>query len=59
MSRSPFHSAEVAVLETLGGNAADTYGADARLIEFGIHYQQDSAGSLHQFIKQIRPYDNR
>ena len=43
----------------IGGDAADTYGADARLLEFDVHYQSDSAGSTHEFIKQTRPFDNR
>lgn len=30
-------------------NAADTYGADARLLEFDIHYQIDSLGSDGEF----------
>ena len=38
-------------LSRIGGNAADTYGADARLLEFDIHYQRDSAGSGREFIK--------
>jgi hypothetical protein len=29
----------------VGGNAADTYGADARLMEFDIHYRRNSLGS--------------
>jgi hypothetical protein len=32
-------------------NAADTYGAAARLIEFDIHYQVSSPGSRQEFIK--------
>ena len=32
-------------LSRLGGDAADTYGADARLFEFDIHYQVDTFGS--------------
>ena len=32
-------------------NASDTYGADARLIEFDIHYELDSFGSEKEFIK--------
>lgn len=35
----------------VGGNEADTYAADARLIEFDIHYMKDSLGSVDQFEK--------
>ena len=35
----------------VGGNAADTYGADARLLEFDVHYQIDSLGSEEEFSK--------
>ena len=38
-------------LKRLGGDAADTYGADARLIEFDIHYESDTQGSRQEFIK--------
>lgn len=38
-------------LSRIGGNGADTYGADARLLEFDIHYQQDAPGSIAQFTK--------
>jgi hypothetical protein len=31
--------------------ASDTYGADARLIEFDIHYQIDGDGSRQEYIK--------
>ena len=33
----------------VGGDAADTYGADARLLEFDVHYQIDSLGSAEEF----------
>jgi hypothetical protein len=36
----------------IGGDSADTYGADARLFEFDIHYQLDSLGSQESFRKQ-------
>jgi len=36
----------------LGNDAGDTYGADARLLEFDIHYEVDSLGSLGEFTKQ-------
>lgn len=35
----------------LGDDAADTYAADARLLEFDIHHQKDADGSVHEFIK--------
>ena len=38
-------------LSRIGGDVLDTYGADARLIEFDIHYQIDSLGSDLEFIK--------
>ena len=38
-------------LERVGGNASDTYGADARMIEFDIHYELDPGGSRQEFIK--------
>lgn len=38
-------------LSRIGGNAADTYGADARLLEFDIHYEVDSLGSNTEFNK--------
>lgn len=38
-------------ISRLGGDAADTYGSDARLLEFDVHFQLDSAGSVFQFEK--------
>lgn len=38
-------------LTRLGSDAADTYGADARLLEFDVHLQLDSNGSRAQFEK--------
>lgn len=38
-------------LYRIGGDAVDTYGDDARLVEFDIHYQIDQPGSFQQFIK--------
>ena len=35
----------------LGGDASDTYGADAELMEFDIHYQKNSLGSNEPFAK--------
>lgn len=35
-----------------GGVSADTYGADASLVEFDIHYQIDTPGSRGQFTKE-------
>ena len=36
-------------LSRLGSDAADTYGADARLLEFDIHYQRFGFGSREEF----------
>lgn len=38
-------------LSRIGGDASDTYGADARLLELDFHYQTDAAGSFQEFIK--------
>ena len=38
-------------LSRLGGDAADTYGADARLLEFDIHFEIDSFGSSQEYSK--------
>lgn len=38
-------------LSRQGSDALDTYGADARLLEFDIHYQVDSNGSSKPYIK--------
>jgi hypothetical protein len=38
-------------LSRVHDNAADNYGASARLIEFDIHYQVNSPGSRQEFIK--------
>lgn len=38
----------------VGGNAADTYGADARLLEVDFHYQVDTLGSEGEFSKEAR-----
>ena len=38
-------------LSRVAGNANDTYGADARLLEFDFHYQSDHAGSSAEYIK--------
>lgn len=38
-------------LSRLGGEVGDTYGTDARLIEFDIHYQIDALGSATEFSK--------
>ena len=38
-------------LSRVHDNAADTYAASARLIEFDIHYQVNSPGSRQEFIK--------
>jgi len=44
-------------LSRVGGDASDTYGADARLLEFDSHIQVDSQGSIQEFTKQEWPYD--
>jgi hypothetical protein len=36
-------------LSRVGNNSNDTYGADARLLEFDIHHQVDSFGSTSEF----------
>ena len=36
-------------LSRIGGNAADTYAADAEFLEFDLHYQVDSLGSANEF----------
>lgn len=33
----------------LGNDAADTYAADAKLLEFDLHYQAGAAGSIQEF----------
>ena len=38
-------------LSRIGGDALDTYGADARLVEFDIHYRVNSLGSQELFTK--------
>lgn len=38
-------------LSRIGGDGSDTYGADARLMEFDIHYELDSLGSRGQYWK--------
>ena len=35
----------------IGGAAEDTYGADATLLEFDVHYQRNQPGSSQQFVK--------
>jgi hypothetical protein len=42
----------VAILSRQPGNGADTYGADAILLEFDIHYQQDGLGSKLETSKR-------
>ena len=41
----------VCEVSRLGNDGADTYGANARLLEFDIHYQQDEPGSRQEFSK--------
>ncbi len=38
----------------LGSDGDDTYGADARFLEFDIHYQADSLGSAGEYYKVWR-----
>ena len=38
-------------ISRIGGNAADTYGADARLLEFDIHFQINTLGSEQLYTK--------
>jgi len=38
-------------LSRVGGDAADTYGADAELFEFDIHYEIDQIGSREEYTK--------
>jgi hypothetical protein len=35
----------------IGGDASDTYGADARLLEFDVHIQLNTLGSIAEFRK--------
>lgn len=35
----------------IGGDETDTYGADARFLEFDIHYEVDSLGSRYEYVK--------
>jgi hypothetical protein len=35
-------------LSRIGGDAADTYAADAKLIEFDVHYYAGSAGTINE-----------
>ena len=39
-------------LSRIGGDVSDDYAGLARLVEFDIHYQLDSQGSLGQFVKR-------
>lgn len=38
-------------IHRIGGDASDTYGADARMLEFDLHYEIDSLGSNEPFVK--------
>ena len=38
-------------ISRIGDDASDTYGADARLLEFDVHYQVDGFGSEQEFVK--------
>lgn len=39
-------------ISRIGGDSEDTYAGVAQLLEFDIHYQQDSLGSIQQGAKQ-------
>lgn len=39
------------ILSRIGGDALDTYNADARMLEFDIHYQKDHGSEL-EFVKE-------
>lgn len=41
------------VLSRIPTNGADTYGQDARFLEFDIHYKQDAVGSYKEFHKSL------
>jgi len=38
-------------LSRIGGNAADTYGADAIMFEFDIHFESDISGSQNEYSR--------
>lgn len=38
-------------ISRIGGGPSDTYTADAKMLEFDIHYQIDSAGSRQEYVK--------
>jgi hypothetical protein len=38
-------------LSRIGGDGTDTYGADALLKEFDIHYEIDTMGSREELVK--------
>lgn len=38
-------------LSRIGGDGTDTYNANARLLEFDIHYQVDGMGSIQEYVK--------
>ena len=46
---SAWSDADAAKIARVGGD--DTYGADAKLLEFDIHYQIDSRGSDTEYVK--------
>lgn len=52
MSGSQISDMLIMKVSRLGGDAADTYGADCALMEFDLHFQQDSFGSTTaEYIK--------
>lgn len=54
MTGFPISSLVLWRLSRIGGDALDTYGADARLIEFDIHYRVNTFGSQGLFTKYER-----
>ena len=40
-------------LSRIGGNAADTYGADVRLLEFDIHIQKNAHGTTQEYSADL------
>ena len=38
-------------LSRIGGDAGDTYAADAKMFEFDVHYLKDATGSTEEFTK--------
>ena len=49
MTGKTFSSLILWKISRIGGDVLDTYGADARLLEFDFHYQIDSLGSDQEY----------